>query len=157
MSRPPCCRRVRGAPATIVYGPQCARARRSVPIVMTLDEFEALRLAHLEQLYYEKAAAQMDVSRPTFGRIIESAHRKVAEALVHGRMLKIEGGAVRLDQPENPPCPWCVPGTNRRPDCCRAGTCPGSASRYARIYWVQTGSGTRVLDVTNPPRERKKK
>lgn len=65
-------------------------------VVMTLDEFEALRLADLDGLYQEEAAGKMKVSRPTFSRIIESARRKVADALVHGKLLRIEGGPVHL-------------------------------------------------------------
>ena len=61
---------------------------------MPLDEFEALRQADLGGLYQQQAAEQMGVSRPTFSRIIESAHRKVADALVHGKALRIEGGSV---------------------------------------------------------------
>ncbi len=64
-------------------------------VVMTLDEFEAVRLADLGGLYQEQAAEEMGVSRPTFSRIVESAHRKVADALVHGKALRIEGGPVR--------------------------------------------------------------
>ncbi len=64
---------------------------------MTLDEFEALRLADLEGLYQEQAAGQMKVSRPTFSRIIDSAHRKMADALVHGKALRIEGGPVQME------------------------------------------------------------
>lgn len=63
---------------------------------MTLDEFEAMRLADLDRLYQEQAAQQMNVSRPTFSRIIDSAHRKIADALVHGKALRIEGGPVQL-------------------------------------------------------------
>ncbi len=66
---------------------------------MTLDEFEAMRLGDLEGLYQEAAAEQMKVSRPTFSRIIDSAHRKVADALVHGKALRIEGGPVKLERP----------------------------------------------------------
>jgi predicted DNA-binding protein (UPF0251 family) len=81
-------------------------------VVMTLDEFEALRLADLNGLYQEQAAAQMAVSRPTFSRIVDAARRKVADALVHGKALRIEGGPVRtearrccaLHDPE-PSCP----------------------------------------------------
>ena len=65
-------------------------------VVMTLDEFEAMRLASLDGLYQEQAAEQMNISRPTFSRIIESAHRKMADALVHGKALRIEGGPVQL-------------------------------------------------------------
>ena len=74
-------------------------------VVMTLDEFEALRLADLEKLYHEGAAEQMQVSRPTFSRIIDSAHSKIADALVHGKALRIEGGHVQVQ-----------PGQRR---CCR--------------------------------------
>lgn len=63
---------------------------------MTLDEFEAIRLADLDGLYQEQAAEQMGVSRATFSRIVDSAHAKVADALVHGKALRIEGGPVNL-------------------------------------------------------------
>jgi uncharacterized protein len=65
-------------------------------VVMTLDEFEAIRLADLDGLYQESAAAQMGVSRPTFSRIAAEAHRKVADAIVHGKALRIEGGPVHV-------------------------------------------------------------
>ena len=64
---------------------------------MALDEFEAMRLADLDGLYQEQAAEQMNVSRPTFSRIIDSAHRKMADALVHGKALRIKGGPVRME------------------------------------------------------------
>ena len=66
---------------------------------MALDEFEAVRLADLEELYQDEAAKQMGVSRPTFTRILESARRKLANALVHGRALRIDGGPVRMAGP----------------------------------------------------------
>jgi predicted DNA-binding protein (UPF0251 family)/predicted Fe-Mo cluster-binding NifX family protein len=65
-------------------------------IIMTLDEFEASRLADLDGLYQELAAERMGVSRPTFSRIIDAARRKVADALVHGKALRIEGGPVHM-------------------------------------------------------------
>ncbi|GAB4239744.1 MAG: hypothetical protein Kow00109_14610 [Acidobacteriota bacterium] len=61
-----------------------------------LDELEALRLADLEGYYQEDAARQMGVSRPTFARIIAAARAKVAEALVEGKALAIEGGVVAM-------------------------------------------------------------
>ena len=75
--------------------PQGIPARTLEGIVMTLDEFEAVRLAHLDGLYQDQAAAQMNVSRSTFSRIVDSAHRKMTDALVHGKALRIEGGPVR--------------------------------------------------------------
>jgi predicted DNA-binding protein (UPF0251 family) len=64
--------------------------------VLSVDELESLRLADLGGLYHEEAAARMNVSRATFGRIVETARRKVAEALVEGKALRIEGGAVEM-------------------------------------------------------------
>jgi len=67
-------------------------------IVLNLDEFEAIRLADYEQLYQEEAAAKMNISRQTFGRIIEAAHKKVADVFINGKALKIEGGEVALNE-----------------------------------------------------------
>jgi predicted DNA-binding protein (UPF0251 family) len=61
-------------------------------VVLSLDEFEALRLADFLGYYQEEAAKTMGVSRQTFGRILDSAHKKVAEAIIFGKYLKIEGG-----------------------------------------------------------------
>ena len=95
MPRPFCCRRICGEPASAVFKPAGIPLREIDQVVMTLDEFEAIRLADLAQMYQEKAAKQMGISRPTFSRIIDSAHRKLADALVHGKALLIDGGAVR--------------------------------------------------------------
>jgi predicted DNA-binding protein (UPF0251 family) len=80
-----------------VFKPAGIPLSRLGEVVMTLDEFEALRLADLEGLYHEQAAKQMGVSRPTFSRIIDSAHAKSADALVHGKALRIEGGPVQFE------------------------------------------------------------
>jgi predicted DNA-binding protein (UPF0251 family) len=63
-------------------------------ITLTIDELEALRLADHERMYQEQAAQMMRVSRQTFGRIIDSAHQKIADALVNGKAVRIEGGSV---------------------------------------------------------------
>lgn len=65
-------------------------------VVLTLDEAESLRLADLEGLHQDDAAQRMNVSRQTFARIVESARRKVAQALVEGKALRVEGGAVEV-------------------------------------------------------------
>jgi len=74
-------------------------------IDLTVDELEAIRLADLEHLYQEEAAQRMNVSRQTFGRILDAAHAKVADALVNGKALSIQGGPVEFDGPEAPPPP----------------------------------------------------
>ena len=65
-------------------------------ILLGLDEFEAIRLADLEGLYQEQAAEKLHVSRQTFGRIIAAARKKVAQSLIEGRPLQIEGGPVQM-------------------------------------------------------------
>jgi predicted DNA-binding protein (UPF0251 family) len=65
-------------------------------VILKLDEWEALRLADWEGLYQEEAARRMGISRQTFGNIIESAHKKIADVLLHAKALKIEGGEVRI-------------------------------------------------------------
>ena len=61
-------------------------------VSLSVEELEALRLADIEGLYQEDAALRMEVSRPTFQRVLREAHRKVATALVEGKALGIEGG-----------------------------------------------------------------
>jgi len=61
---------------------------------LTLDELEAVRLADLEELYQEDAAKKMNISRQTFGNIINSAHKKIADVLLNAKALKIEGGTI---------------------------------------------------------------
>jgi predicted DNA-binding protein (UPF0251 family) len=65
-------------------------------VYLSLDEFEALRLADLEELKQEDAAKKIRVSRPTFSRILSSAHKKIADALVNIKALKIEGGCCKV-------------------------------------------------------------
>ncbi len=65
--------------------------------MLTLDEFEAVRLADFLGLYQEDGARNMNISRQTFGRIIDSAHKKIADMLINGKALKIEGGEVAIN------------------------------------------------------------
>jgi len=57
---------------------------------ITMDELEAIRLADHEGLYHEDAARKMKISRQTFGRILNRAHKTIAESLLKGKALKIE-------------------------------------------------------------------
>src|SRR3989339_120524 len=92
MARPYKCRRVEGEPYSDYFKPRGLPLERLEEIRLTVDEFEAVRLADLEELYQEDAARKMSVSRQTFGNIVNLAHRKIAEALVNCKALKIEGG-----------------------------------------------------------------
>ena len=94
MPRPPRCRRICGAPQVETFCPDgCGD---SEPIRLTLDEYEVIRLVDLEQQTHERCAAQMDISRSTVQEIYESARRKIAACLVHGKPLHITGGNYRI-------------------------------------------------------------
>ena len=94
MPRPCCLRHVGQTPTTQYFKPAGIPIRMLEEVVLGLDELEALRLADLNGLYQDQAAKQMKISRPTFSRIVEQARRKVADALIHGKALRLEGGAV---------------------------------------------------------------
>jgi predicted DNA-binding protein (UPF0251 family) len=123
MARPKHCRRVGFLPDSKYFKPRGIPLSALEEVVLTVDECEAIRLADLEGLYQEQAAEKMTVSRQTFGRIIESAHKKVAEALVKGKALKIEGGEIDMLEMRKFRCSdcqqaWELPyGTGKPSDC----------------------------------------
>ena len=111
MPRPPRCRRICSAPRVERFCP-CDVAE-SAPILLTLDEYEVIRLVDLKQQTHEQCAAQMDISRSTVQEIYENARRKLAACLVYGKPLHISGGNVRI----------CSGQERRSESCNRAGTC----------------------------------
>jgi len=96
MPRPRQFRRVGCLPQSNYFKPRGIPLSALRHVNLTVDEIEAVRLADLEGLYQEDAAKKMKVSRQTFGRIIESAHKKIADALVNGKALSIDGGHVEM-------------------------------------------------------------
>lgn len=104
MPRPQSCRRIGGMPSCRVYKPQGVPHSMLEQVILTEDQWEAVRLADKEGLYQEQAAERMNISRQTFGRIIESAHKKIADALINGKALVIEGGTVEITPLLPGPC-----------------------------------------------------
>jgi len=102
MPRPKCCRNICGVPDKNYFKPRGIPISQLEEVVLSLDEYEAIRLADYEELYQEEAAARMNISRQTFGRIIEAAHKKIADVMINGKALKIEGGEVAMN--ETKPC-----------------------------------------------------
>lgn len=132
MPRPKCCRRVSGEPACKIFKPAGIPASSIEEIVLSIDEFEAIRLADFQKLYHEEAAERMNVSRPTFGRILENARRKVAQVLVEGLALRIEGGEIERSDMRSFECleckrSWTEPWGEGRPAECPA--CKSSSFR----------------------------
>ena len=98
MPRPRQFRRVGCIPQANFYKPRGIPLSILKHVNLTVDELEAIRLADLQGLYQEQAAEKMNISRQTLGRILNSAHKKIADALVNGKALSIEGGHFKLDQ-----------------------------------------------------------
>ena len=87
MPRPRNFRFVGCMPQSTYYKPRGVPLSILQQVNLTVDELEAIRLADLDGLYQADAAKKMKVSRQTFGRILESAHKKIADALVNGKAL----------------------------------------------------------------------
>jgi uncharacterized protein len=109
----------------MIFKPAGVPALLLEEIVLSLDEFEAIRLADLEGLYHEQAAERMNISRQTFGRIVEEARGKIARVLVEGLALRIEGGEIEMAEQRTFRCQqcghtWSVPFGTGRPDDCPA-------------------------------------
>ena len=90
MPRRKCKRRIAFSARVSYFKPAGIPLRVLEEVVLAADEVEAIRLANLEGMYQEEAAAAMGISRQTFGRIISSANKKIAEGLVKGKALRIE-------------------------------------------------------------------
>jgi len=123
MPRPQKCRRVGFEPEASVFKPAGMPMRTLAQVDLNLDELEAVRLADLQGLYQEEAASRMEVSRQTFGNIVASARRKLADCVVNGKALCITGGAVRLCGERTFACHschrrWSLPYGTGRPEGC---------------------------------------
>ena len=111
MPRPVKCRRVCKLPQNLGFTPVNSFYDEE-PVILSVDEFETLRLIDREGLSQEECGAYMDVARTTVQQIYTSARKKIADALVEGRTLKIQGGQYKLCNPQDP-CPGC-PGCRRQ-------------------------------------------
>jgi predicted DNA-binding protein (UPF0251 family) len=92
MPRPIKCRRVDFVPGTTYFKPAGIPLRDLEEVCLSVEELEAVRLKDLEGLEQQQGAERMNVSRPTFQRILTSARRKIADAFLNGKAVRIEGG-----------------------------------------------------------------
>ena len=84
------------APTFTSFGPSGPGMTSPGEVVLTVDEYEAVRLKDLEGLDQAECAAMMEISQPTFHRLVTSARKKIADALTHGKTIRIEGGHYRF-------------------------------------------------------------
>ncbi|RLE38001.1 hypothetical protein DRJ17_05235 [Candidatus Woesearchaeota archaeon] len=92
MPRPRILRRVGFRPGIVFFKPAGIRMVDLEEVVLTVDESEAIRLKDYLSLDQKEAAEKMNVSQPTFSRLVEAARKKIADALVNGKAIRIEGG-----------------------------------------------------------------
>ena len=92
MARPTKWRKIEHIPVIPYFVPAEEGVTEFSENILKLEELEAIRLKDLEGLEQAECAAKMEVSRPTFQRILLSAREKIADSLIHGKMIHIEGG-----------------------------------------------------------------
>lgn len=98
MPRPRRIRRVYFEPGVTYFKPAGIRLKDMQETVLSIDEFESVRLKDLESIDQEKAAKKMNISQPTFHRLLVEARKKIADALVNGKAIRIQGGNFKMMQ-----------------------------------------------------------
>ncbi len=96
MVRPRLCRRVRFNPDVTYFKPRGIPLSELEEVVLLVDEYEAVRLKDLEGLKQEECAKKMNISQPTFHRLVLSARKKICDAIVNGKAIKIGGGNYKI-------------------------------------------------------------
>lgn len=96
MPRPRKCRHVCCMPERDLFGPINMHIKEDNFIIMTVDEYETIRLIDYEDFNQEECALQMNVARTTVQRIYNDARKKISQSLVNGKILKIEGGDYKI-------------------------------------------------------------
>ena len=96
MPRPRKWRKVCCLPESNLFGPLNHSQNQDSFVCMTVDEYETIRLIDLEGFTQEESAKQMNISRTTVQAIYNDARKKLADSLVHGKVLTIEGGDYML-------------------------------------------------------------
>jgi predicted DNA-binding protein (UPF0251 family) len=92
MGRPQLWRRVSFVPPITYFKPAGIPLVNLQEVHLLVEEAEAIRLKDLEGLEQEEGAQKMNISRSTFSRILDSARQKIADALLNGKAIRIEGG-----------------------------------------------------------------
>jgi len=89
MPRPKLCRKIEFNPNITYFKPQGVPMRELEVVELTIEEMEAYRLRHINEMEQQKAAEKMHTSQSTYQRILYSAYKKIADALVNGKAIKI--------------------------------------------------------------------
>ncbi|MCK4799486.1 DUF134 domain-containing protein [Candidatus Parcubacteria bacterium] len=127
----------------INFNPQTTYFKpRGIPLsslkenVLTIDELEALRLKNYKQLSQTKCAQKMKISQSTFQRILSLANKKIADALINSKAIKIEGGVIKMNEEKTP-----SPTTGKRKFKCEE----------CKYEWEEPfGTGGKGVDMSCP-------
>ena len=145
MPRPRRFRRVGFLPGVTYFKPAGIRMIELEETILTVDEFEAVRLKDFLGMEQEEAAKKMNISQPTFHRLVLAARKKIADAIVNGKAIRIEGGQYTMEQPRFgrgrgfggpattcmcPKCGYQEPKERRVP--CASKQCPKCGSPMVR-------------------------
>ena len=90
MPRPKIPRKLRFNPDVLYFKPRGIPLRALEEVVLNHDEVEALKLHDVDDLEQTEAAKKMNISQPTFGRILDGAYKKIAKAIIFGKAIRIK-------------------------------------------------------------------
>ena len=121
MPRPRKWKKVCCLPESDSFGPLTKTSMQNEITIMKIEEYETIRLIDLEQLSQEESAEKMQVSRATVQKLYQDARTKIAESLVNGNLLRIEGGHYQL-----------YSESERGNSCCR---CRGNRCRNKELFF----------------------
>ncbi len=99
MPRPRRIRRIFFNPSTTYFKPAGISLAHLQDSILTREELEVIRLIDLEQTEQKKAGKKMKISQPTLSRLLTSARKKIADALINAKAIKIQGGNFKMVQP----------------------------------------------------------
>lgn len=98
MPRPKKCRRIGFIPKCMKFVPYSTGQEVLEEVVVSIEEIEAVRLSDFEGFEQNDCAERMGISRGTFQRIINAARQKIADALVNGKSIRIDGGLYTIEE-----------------------------------------------------------
>lgn len=139
MPRPRKCRRVAFMPGVNYFKPAGIPLRFLTEVCLSLEEAESIRLKDIEDLEQQQCAEKMGISRPTFQRVLASARKKIADALLNGKAIRIDGGnyeAVALHLICSNGHEWDIPWTSSADTAPQCPTCkmPPTDSSLPRCW-----------------------
>lgn len=100
MPRPRRCRRIAFEPNITYFKPAGIRMMDIKETMLNLEEFEAIRLVDFKNIDQTNAAKKMNISQPTLSRLLTSARKKLADAIINGKAIKIKGGIYKTTPPK---------------------------------------------------------